>query len=563
MSALKRVNVGIVGAAGRGGNFSAAFEANGARIHAVCDVQKDRLTECMKRLGAREKYSDYEKMLDKSDLDAVVIGTPMHLHVPQSVMALERNMHVLCEVPAGVSTDECRALVLAARKSKAVYMMAENYTYIRTNVLVRELARQGLFGEIYYGEGEYLHELKELNEVTRWRRKWQTGVEGVTYGTHSLGPILQWMAGDRVARVSCAGSGHHYKDPRGDEYHQDSNVMLCKMRSGGLVKIRVDMLSNRPHAMTNYQIQGTEGAYESSRGGPVDHGKIWLRALSKEIRWHDVESLMGVDTLADKYLPEIWRRPPAEALRAGHGGGDYFEVRDFVRAIRGDAPCPVGIHEAMDMTLPGLVSQQSILRGGAWLAVPDSREWTEAEPYAQLQMVWPKERLDSPPVPELPAGYELRPYRDRDADQYIALMTKAGFKGWSRGSVKDLQRRVLPDGFFLVAYKRTGKIVATAVAVHSPSELHPYGGELGWVAADPRHKGKGLGMAVSAAATARLVSAGYRNVYLLTDDWRLPALKSYLKLGYEPLLFRDDMAERWRSICRKLNWPFKPGPGAR
>jgi len=48
---------------------------------------------------------------------------------------------------------------------------------------------------------------------------------------------------------------------------------------------------------------------------------------------------------------------------------------DFLNAITGRAPCPIGIHEAMDMTLPGLVSQQSIAEGGRWLPVPDSREW--------------------------------------------------------------------------------------------------------------------------------------------------------------------------------------------
>ena len=63
------------------------------------------------------------------------------------------------------------------------------------------------------------------------------------------------------------------------------------------------------------------------------------------------------------------------AEKAGHGGGDYFEVLDFVNAALGKAPCPIGIHEAMDMTLPGLVSQQSILDGSRWLGVPDSREW--------------------------------------------------------------------------------------------------------------------------------------------------------------------------------------------
>jgi predicted dehydrogenase len=183
------------------------------------------------------------------------------------------------------------------------------------------------------------------------------------------------MEGDRVARVSCVGSGHHYRDPRGEEYHEDTCVMLCKTVRDALVKIRVDMLSDRPHAMTNYQVQGTDGCYESGRGDAVDRAKIWLRALDKEMRWHDLDELANPDGPLGDCMPEIWRNPPSEALRAGHGGGDYFEVRDFLRAVRREAPPPVGIHEAMDMTLPGLVSQESILKGGAWLDVPDSRTW--------------------------------------------------------------------------------------------------------------------------------------------------------------------------------------------
>jgi hypothetical protein len=135
------------------------------------------------------------------------------------------------------------------------------------------------------------------------------------------------------------------------------------------------MLSDRPHAMTNYQLQGTDGCYESSRGGPVDRGKIWLRALSEKVQWHDADSLADIDELARKYLPGPWRQAPPAAAKAGHGGGDFFEVADFVEAATGRRPCPIGIHEAMDMTLPGLVSQQSILQGARWLDVPDSRSW--------------------------------------------------------------------------------------------------------------------------------------------------------------------------------------------
>ncbi len=370
MAVLEKLNLGVAGACSRGGSLARSVEHLGtARIHAVCDVDAVRLPETAERLGADEAYTDCYEMLERSSIDAVIIGTPMYLHVLQAMAALRRGVHVLSEVTAGVSLEECRQLVAACRASTATYMMAENYIYTRPNVLVRELVRQGFFGEPYYAEGEYIHELKALNEATPWRRIWQTGVNGVTYGTHSLGPILQWMPGDRVVAVSCAGSGHHYRDPRGVPYeNEDSCVMLCKMRSGGLAKIRVDMLSDRPHAMHNHQLQGTDGCYESARA-PGERNRIWLRAKSRDANtWMDLDEL-------DTYLPDEYAALEAAAQASGHGGGDFYALWEFVNAVVTGSPPPIGIHEGMDMTLPGLMSQQSIREGGRWLAVPDSREW--------------------------------------------------------------------------------------------------------------------------------------------------------------------------------------------
>ena len=367
------IQIGIVGSAGRGGGFKLACDAlDDLHIHAVCDLNADQLEESRDRLGAAVALTDYDKMLDTADVDAVILGTPMPFHVPQAVAALSRGIHVLSEVPAGVSVEECRDLTRAAHDSSATYMMAENYTYSRPNQIVREMVRRGAFGDVYYAEGEYIHELKGLNEITTWRRKWQTGINGITYGTHSLGPITQWFAGDRVTQVCCAGSGHHYKDPRGDLYeNEESCVMLCRFRSGGLAKIRVDMLSDRPHSMSNYQLQGTDGCYESARQ-PGQPNFVWLRSLDADAaKWFDL------DHVGNEFIPESWVKYEQLAQQAGHGGGDLIELIDFADAIRNRRPTPVGIHEAMDMTLPGLISQRSISEAGRWIDVPDSRDWID------------------------------------------------------------------------------------------------------------------------------------------------------------------------------------------
>ncbi len=366
---MDQLKFGVVGAAGRGAGFFTAITCNPrARLEALCDLNTEALAATAAQVGVTKTYADYEQMLDEAGIDAVIIGTPMPLHTPMAIAALQRGIHVMSEVPAAVSVEEARELVLTVKAGSAQYMMAENYCYMRSNVLVKAIARAGLFGEMYFAEGEYLHELKELNEITRWRRKWQTGINGNTYPTHSLGPVLQWM-NQRVVSVMCVGTGHHYRDPRGDDYEQeDSTTTLCRTDRGGLIELRLDMLSNRPHNMTYYSLQGTTGCYEAPRG-LGDQPKIWLQNRCEGLEW------MPLEDLAEEFLPEEWLRPSEEQLQAGHGGGDYLEVQDFVRAILDGTPPPIGIHEAMDMTLPGLVSQQSIAQGSVWLEVPDSREW--------------------------------------------------------------------------------------------------------------------------------------------------------------------------------------------
>jgi predicted dehydrogenase len=352
-------------------------------IYAGCDINPQTLKDLGDRLGLPRRYLEYEALLD-SKPDAVVIATPMPHHAPQAAAALQRGIHVLSEVPAIVDLAQAWELVEAVRASRAIYMMGENYCYVKSVGIVGEMARQGLFGELYYSEGEYVHELKQLNEETRWRRIWQTGINGITYGTHCLGPMLSWF-GQRVIKVSGFGSGHHYRDPRGALYeNEDTCMMLCQLQGGGLVRVRVDMLSNRPHLMSYLSLQGTRGCYETARGcGDVD--KIWLMD-----RCDDPNAWLRFADFEEEFMPESWRRWGKEAEKAGHGGGDFLEVMAFLAAAREGAKPDIDVYTALDFSLPGLVSQESIRRGGTPLPVPDFRviERFPADLPAELRDSW-------------------------------------------------------------------------------------------------------------------------------------------------------------------------------
>jgi mycothiol synthase len=171
----------------------------------------------------------------------------------------------------------------------------------------------------------------------------------------------------------------------------------------------------------------------------------------------------------------------------------------------------------------------------------------------QLEMV--RFTGDPPGVPSLPGGYVLRQYEERDRASYWRLFTQV-FDTYCR--LDDLRTAALPSAFHVVEHVTTGDVVASAVAAEYLREGHPDPGSLQWVMADSSHLGKGLGRAVIVAATANLAKARYSRVYLSTDDWRLPAISLYLKLGWKPLLFQPDMEGRWKTIFTQLGQEFSP-----
>ena len=229
------------------------------------------------------------------------------------------------------------------------------------------MARQRVFGDMYFGESEYLHEMKSWhhNPTTgerTWRYYWQVGKNGITYPTHSLGPLLQWMD-DRITAISCVGTGRWTKP----EYEIEDTVTLsARTRKGALLRMRLDLVSNRPEVWNYYSLQGTKGAYESGRLFG-DQPRIYLEGTSRHDEWQSFEDY------ADEFLPARYATPPEGT---GHWGSDAWPLLDFLDAIdRGVTP-PLDVYKALEMTLPGIVSEQSIAQHGDWLAVPDPHTMT-------------------------------------------------------------------------------------------------------------------------------------------------------------------------------------------
>ncbi|MHC4887805.1 MAG: Gfo/Idh/MocA family protein, partial [Planctomycetota bacterium] len=148
-------------------------------------------------------------------VDAVLLATPMPLHVPQSIAALKRGIHVASEVTACITIAEGRRLIKAVEASSATYFFAENYCYSRIHMMVEAMAAKNVFGEITYVHGGYYHDCRSLMFDEKggltWRGELRRDFNCHTYPTHSLGPIDRWLGiregRDRFVEVTAMSSG--------------------------------------------------------------------------------------------------------------------------------------------------------------------------------------------------------------------------------------------------------------------------------------------------------------------------------------------------------------------
>lgn len=173
----------------------------------------------------------------------------------------------------------------------------------------------------------------------------------------------------------------------------------------------------------------------------------------------------------------------------------------------------------------------------------------------QLRMIFDAEDT---PLPELTVaeGFRLRAIADSELAPYNELRVSTDFKAWDEGKLREFRSKVLPDGMFLIEEIATGRFAASATAETADFGEYPEVGVLGWVMAHPDFRGRHLGRSVSVGAMHRLYAAGYRAFSLLTDDFRLAAVKTYLNLGWKPWLYLDDMADRWRALAGKFALDF-------
>jgi mycothiol synthase len=157
-----------------------------------------------------------------------------------------------------------------------------------------------------------------------------------------------------------------------------------------------------------------------------------------------------------------------------------------------------------------------------------------------------------PAIPALPPDSLLREYREADGPGIAAIM-QAAFNDpeWTLARVqKDLVDDPTVRTVFVI--EQAGRVVATASSRLLP-DAYPGSGYVHWVGADPELRGRKLGWIVTLATLHDFVRLGCRDAVLETDDFRLPAIVTYRRLGFEPVYRDETHRERWQKIEEQIN----------
>jgi hypothetical protein len=402
---METVRVALIGVGARGGgHLGDLLRLDGVEVTAICDTDeafcKRAVDRCV-RAGRKEPVAfsrsatDYRRMLERDDIDAVVISTPWEWHVPMSVDAMDSGKHALVEVPAAYTVDGCWELVDSAEKNQRYCMMLENVCYGREELLVLNMCRLGLFGELLHGEAAYIHDLRwQMHEIVRGTGSWRTlhyaQRNGNLYPTHGLGPICQYMninRGDRMDYLSSVSSPSMARAEYAKEkFPEDSvrrrhkfvcgdiNTSIVKTVQGRTMMIQWDEQLPRPYTRHNL-IQGTKGVW----GGFPNRVVIEGDSPSTE-RWEQAGDL---NRWFQRYEHPLWTKIGEEARRVGgHGGMDFIMWWRLIYCLRNGEALDQDVYDAAAWSVVTPLSEWSVANRGQSIDFPDFTrgKWKTMEP---------------------------------------------------------------------------------------------------------------------------------------------------------------------------------------
>lgn len=393
----KTVKVGVIGLGSRGvGMIETTMSVDGVEVIGVCDKYEDRTQagadKVEKKQGKRPFTStNYKDILALEGIEALMLFTSWADHISIAIEAMKLSIPVACEVGGAYSIHDCWKLINAYEETKTPCMLLENCCYGRTEMMILNMVRKGVFGEVIYGQGGYQHDLREEithgEENRHYRLINYKNNNCENYPTHELGPIAKVMninRGNRMISLTstatkAAGIAQYVKDGKGpaeliDVPFAQGDVITTVIKCAHGQNIVLTLDTTLPRAYSRgFRIQGTKAAYLE------DNNSLFIDEKHNKFDFEWSKQWNNADTFRDEYEHDLWR---GYDPKGGHGGMDYLVLDAFFESVKNNVAPPIDVYDMATWMSISALSGQSIANGSAPVAIPDftNGRWLDREP---------------------------------------------------------------------------------------------------------------------------------------------------------------------------------------
>lgn len=377
-------------------------------VAAVCDLYQDRAENAAKKLEEDGKPApfvtkDYKEVLAMPEIDAVVVTTSWRDHFKITIDAMKAGKYVGCEVGGAYSLEECWQLVRTHQETGSPCMMMENCCFGREELMVLNMVKQGVFGDVIHCSGGYRHDLRDEVADGVKERQYRLGEyiarNCENYPTHELGPIARVLDinhGNRMlSLVSMASKAAGMKEYIRAERPADDPLQKCEFAQGDVVTtmircargetilLTLDTTLPRPYSR-GFHVQGTKAMFEE------DNLSLYVDSPENRklhFRWKDQWG--NVESFREEYEHPIWkdflaRFSREEDIMIAHGGMDWLEFRAFFDSVKEGKPTPIDVYDMATWASISVLSEQSIAQGSIPVAIPDFTEGKWITPSAEV-----------------------------------------------------------------------------------------------------------------------------------------------------------------------------------
>lgn len=352
------IRIGVIGTGDRGEwECYILKETPGIDVVACCDIIPKHLEMGLSQAVENAKgYTDYRKLLEQKDIDAVLIATPQNLHYKMAIDAIKFNKHVICEKTMTLNTEDALALSKVVKNSKLVFQVGYQWQSSPLFNRVHQMVRNGDCGQITHIRCNYNRNTDwrskvddpKMERLINWRmyREYSGGLMAELCSHHIN--IVNWMLNASPVKILGLGGIDFWKDGR--ETYDNVNTIF---EYPGGVKASFQAITTNAYENTSIVIMGTEGTIviEKEEGQIANY---YSEPTKVKMALSD-EELQEVDTITSA-TRKAWARSEPIPITVENNTKDDFETTramflDFVDCVNNNKIPKSNISNGRDVAI--------------------------------------------------------------------------------------------------------------------------------------------------------------------------------------------------------------------